>query len=37
MVFRDEGTGMNAYLELINVHNMLGMLLTIRYTFRTIL
>jgi len=24
---------MNAYLELINIHNLLDMLLTVRYTF----
>lgn len=37
MVFRYKGTVMNAYLELINVHNLLDMLLTVRYTFLTIL
>jgi len=30
MVFGDKGTVMNAYLELINVHNMMDMLLTVR-------
>jgi hypothetical protein len=35
MVFRDKGTVMNAYLELINVHNMLHILLSVRYTFLT--
>jgi len=37
MVFRDKGTVMDAYLELINVHNMFDMLLTVRYTFLKIL
>jgi hypothetical protein len=37
MVFRDNGNVMNAYLELINVYNMLDTLLTVRYTFLTFL
>jgi len=37
MVFRDKGTVMNAYLEIINIYNMFDMLFTVRHTFLTIL
>lgn len=33
MLFRDQGTVINVYLEPINARNMLDMLLTVRYTF----